>query len=350
MKNSFPVNRVKPVSTMPLVSVIVGNYNYGCFLAEAIESVLNQTYSAFELIVVDDGSTDNSQEIMASYSKELIAIFQNNAGQGAAFNTAIKKSRGEIICFLDPDDYFYPDKLAKVVAGFQTHPEWVQISHGRTSVDKKGNIIGRDPTFFSQGDVRSLLLRWGKYAWAVTSGLSYRRWVIEQVFPIPSRGKAGASDTYLTATVPFYGEVGCIGEPLMYYRRHGNNKHANSTDLSYFIWQKEVTANYINKTAQKVGIKEKFAIDNDADYRSFKALQCGGGSWQEGIKITWLTIQESWAISHHLKDFLERLLRRGVCTFLPTEGKTWLRLGPKRYIRFKLTGKVPEYLTLNIKH
>jgi glycosyltransferase involved in cell wall biosynthesis len=122
----------------PFVSVIISNYNYACYLAQAIESVLNQTYQNFELIVVDDGSTDNSYKVLESYKDRLTAIFQDNAGQGEAFNAGVAQSQGEIICFLDADDYFHKDKLAKVVAGFLDHPDWVQISHPWISVNREG--------------------------------------------------------------------------------------------------------------------------------------------------------------------------------------------------------------------
>ncbi|NEQ21404.1 MAG: glycosyltransferase [Microcoleus sp. SIO2G3] len=350
MIEAFPNKSDESTSpqTTPLVSVIIGNYNYGDFVAQAIESVLNQTYRNFELIVVDDGSTDNSREIIESYKDRLTPIFQENSGQGAAFNAGIAHSKGEIVCFLDSDDYFYNDKLAKVVAAFQKHPNWVQISHGRTTVNRDGSIVGRDPTFFSQGDVRKLLLQWGKYAWAVTSGLSYRRSVLEKVVPIPKQPRA--ADTYLTATVPFYGEVGCIKEPLMFYRKHGNNRRAQTNNFSYIIEQRQDTANCINRAAASVGLSERFEIHRDADYRSYKALQQDGTSWREGLEIIWLTWQESMAIGHPPKDTLERLLRRGMCALSPREGIVFIRLGLRRYLRFKLTGKKPENFELSVKN
>jgi len=297
---------------------------------------------------VDDGSTDNSREVIESYGDRLIAIFQGNAGQGEAFNVGITRSKGEIICFLDSDDYFYKDKLAKVVAAFLDHSEWVQISHGRTSVNREGAIIGRDPTFFSQGNVRNLLLRWGRYAWAVTSALAYRRSALQQVLPITTK-QSEAADTYLTATVPFYGEVGCIREPLMFYRSHGDNMQSRSINLPYLIRQRELTAAYINQAASKVGLNRHFDLQRDSDYRSFKALQLGGGSWTEGLQIIWMTLLESMAIRHDPKDTLERLLRRGVCTLFPSEAKAFLRFGPRRYLHFKLTGEQPKNLELSRK-
>ena len=110
LQNILIENGTNTDSVNPLVSVIIGNYNYGRFISEAIESALNQTYKNFELIVVDDGSTDNSREIIESYGDKLTAIFQENGGQGRAFNAGFAVSKGEIICFLDSDDYYYPEK------------------------------------------------------------------------------------------------------------------------------------------------------------------------------------------------------------------------------------------------
>ncbi|MEL7507903.1 MAG: glycosyltransferase [Cyanobacteria bacterium J06554_1] len=328
-----------------LVSVIISNYNYGRFITEAIESVLNQTYSNVELIVVDDGSTDNSRDIIQSYSHRLISVFQANSGQGAAFNAGLAQASGDIICFLDADDYYRPDKLEKVVAAFETHPEWVQISHGRTSIDKDGNIMGRDPTFFNQGNVQPLLLKWGRYAWAITSALCYRRTVLDKVLPIPPRPRA--ADTYLTATVPFYGQVGMIGEPLMFYRKHGKNRRGQTDNIAYILEQRKDTADCINQTALTLSQTEKFDISRDADFRSISTLQTGRGSLQEALTILWLTLNEARDLGQPTKDTLERILRRCICALSPEDGIAILRFGPKRYIRFKLTGKQPENFELS---
>jgi len=322
----------------PLVSVIIANYNYGCFLSQAIESVLAQTYQNFELIVVDDGSIDNSREVIESYKDCLTAIFQENAGQGEAINAGIAQSNGEIICFLDADDYFYKDKLAKVVAAFLNHPEWVQISHCWTSVNREGLPIGHGSKILSQGDVRPLLLQWGRYAMGITSGLAYRRAVLQQVLPIPTR-KSAAADTYLTAAIPFCGEVGCINEPLMFYRMHGGNKQAHNDNVPYLIQEREDTATFINKAAARVGLIDRFNIERDIDYRSLKALQQGGVPWKEAFQIIWLSLQESIALRRSPRDTLERLLRRGICVLFPSEGKMLLRFGLRGYLRFKLSGQ-----------
>ena len=129
MINSFLLTKPSSSQRNPLVSVIIGNYNYGDFLADAIESVFKQTYIHFELIVVDDGSTDKSREIIKSYGERIIPIYQSNKGQGEAFNAGIRSAKGEIICFLDADDYFHREKLFKIVECFRRHPQSVSYTH-----------------------------------------------------------------------------------------------------------------------------------------------------------------------------------------------------------------------------
>ncbi len=102
----------------PLVSLVINNYNYGRFLAEAIDSALKQTYPHTEVIVVDDGSTDNSRDITASYGDNISPVLKQNGGQASAFIAGFAASKGEIICFLDSDDMFLPEKVADIVDAF----------------------------------------------------------------------------------------------------------------------------------------------------------------------------------------------------------------------------------------
>src|SRR5262245_61685550 len=92
----------------PLVSIIINNYNYGRFLEEAINSALDQTYRKTEVIVVDDGSTDNSRQVIADHNDQIITVLKDNGGQASAFNAGFIRSHGEIIIFLDSDDILLP--------------------------------------------------------------------------------------------------------------------------------------------------------------------------------------------------------------------------------------------------
>ncbi len=334
------------IQSNPLVSVIIDNYNYGQFVGKAIDSVLDQTYKNVELIVVDDGSTDNSRQVIESYGNRVIAIFQKNAGMGEALNTGIAHSKGEIICLLDADDYFHKEKLAKVVVAFLEHPEWVQITHGKTIVNREGLPIGSGPKTFSQGDVRNLLLRWGQYIWETTSALSYRREALLQVLPIPTKRTMGA-DPYLTATIPFLGPIGCINEPLMFYRQHGNNMQARSINQSYWNQVYESTATFINEAAAKAGLTERFDLKRNADYRSFKSLQQGGVPFIEGLQIIWISLRESIAIGRSPNETLGKLLQRSIFALFPNEGKEFIRFGRRGYFYFKLTGKEPKDFKLS---
>ena len=107
---------------MELVSVHITAYNYGRYLAEAIRSCLTQTYQPLEIIVVDDGSTDNSREIAAGFP-DVNYVYQENPGLSAAHNNALRHSQGEFIQFLDADDTLSPTKIQRCVEEFHTHPE-----------------------------------------------------------------------------------------------------------------------------------------------------------------------------------------------------------------------------------
>jgi glycosyltransferase involved in cell wall biosynthesis len=330
-----PMNSPLENSSFPLVSVILDNYNYGRFLKTAIESVLNQTYQNVELIVVDDGSTDESRNIIESYGDRFIAIFQENAGQEAAFTTGLARARGEIICFLDSDDYYYPEKIEKVVAAYAAHPEWVQLTHCWTAVNAEGEITGSSASNrLSQGDVRPLLLKWGRYASGISSSLTYRRSVLAKVMPIP---RCGGGDSYLNVTVPFYGQVGSINEPLMFYRIHGNNLQARSTDITYLLRQRQQMAAYLNQVAAQFGLRDRFDLRRDADYRALEAMQRGGIPLWEALSIIGLSLRESWGVGRSLKDTLIRLMNRSMYVLFPEQGLLILQYGLRGYLRHKRT-------------
>ena len=110
-------------SKNPAVSVIIPTYNRGWILREAIDSVLAQEYSDYELIVVDDGSTDDTREILGLYGQDIIALRQPNQGVSAARNRGIADSHAQLVAFLDSDDLWLPQKLIRQVAFFQSNPD-----------------------------------------------------------------------------------------------------------------------------------------------------------------------------------------------------------------------------------
>jgi len=204
----------------PLVSVILCNYNYGNFIAAAIESVLSQTYRHFELIVVDDGSKDNSKEIISAFDDHRIqAIFSKNSGQAAAFNTAFGMARGKIISFIDSDDWWMPDKLERSI---QWHTflkgDYALLQHG-LNIWHEGDA-GPYKNILPVGDCFAEMQHSGRIDYFVpTSGLVFRKSVLEKVFPIPDEIRISA-DAYLMRCAIVFGKVYSIPDTLGYYRKH----------------------------------------------------------------------------------------------------------------------------------
>jgi glycosyltransferase involved in cell wall biosynthesis len=191
------------MKNQPLVSILINNYNYGSFLREAIDSALNQDYPHQEIIVVDDGSTDDSQAIIASYGDRIIPIFKENGGQASAFNAGFAISQGDIICFLDSDDMFTGTKVTEIVKIFADYLDIGWCFHTLKLIDKNTNkFLG-----ISHGG---------------TSGLCFRRSLLEQILPMPEMLKRGA-DRYLVAAAPARDQGFFLERELTIQGIHGNN-------------------------------------------------------------------------------------------------------------------------------
>jgi glycosyltransferase involved in cell wall biosynthesis len=324
-------------SLLPLFSIIITNYNYGCFLRESIDSVLSQTYNKFELIVVDDGSSDRSSEVISSYGSEIIPVFQEHCGMSAARNIGFRRSVGTLLSFLDADDFYQPDRLARVVDTFHQHPDWIMLSHLWITVDSTGRPTGKSTSnILSHGDVRPLLLKWGKYASGITSALAFRRSALAQIMPVS--GNLGL-DSYANAALPFYGQIGSINQPFMFYRIHGRNQRAHSTNIDRLMQQREAIAGYINQAAKQQGLEETFDIHNDVDYQVYKIIAQGKSSLTEFLRIVWLSIRESFDIKRSFRDCSIRLLTRVISVF-PGQGILVFRYGLRGYFRTQFFRKV----------
>ena len=138
-----------PSRELPLVSIIITSYNYEKFLPRAIDSALQQTYPKKEVIVVDDGSTDNSPQIITRYGDLIRPVFQENRGRSFATNVGFLASRGEIIFFLDADDIFSPHKVETMVNYFlQVMPQTPDalIFHRMEMTTEEGIILSIKPS------------------------------------------------------------------------------------------------------------------------------------------------------------------------------------------------------------
>ncbi|MBW4693747.1 MAG: glycosyltransferase [Lyngbya sp. HA4199-MV5] len=216
--------------SQPLVSIVINNYNYDRFLKAAIDSALSQTYPNTEVIVVDDGSTDNSRSLIAEYGDRIVPVLQLNGKQGAAFNNGFAHSKGDIIIFLDADDYLFPDAVECVVAAWK--PGIAKVHYRLNVVDADGESRGfsypQGGSSLASGDVWRRLLEIGTYRGVPTSGNAISRHALAQVTPISEEYRSVADD-YLSVLIPLYGEVVAISEPLGAYRLHTNNQWALAT-------------------------------------------------------------------------------------------------------------------------
>ena len=129
------------LTNQPKVSVIIPVYNGEKYIDRAIASVLEQTYTNYEIIAIDDGSTDRTPKILETYSSQIRYCYRDNQGVAATRNYGIEIAEGELIAFLDADDFFFPDKLTKQVACFKENPDLGMVICGWQLVDVAGNKI-----------------------------------------------------------------------------------------------------------------------------------------------------------------------------------------------------------------
>lgn len=211
----------------PTISVVICNYNYARFLRSAVLSALEQTYPV-EVVVVDDGSTDDSRAVLQEFEGRCTCVFQANAGQRQGYLTGFQHSSGEVVVFLDADDYLARD-AAEVLA--QSFDAGVAKAHFRLGlVDEGGGDLGvAIPTRLAHGDVFSRLITHGLlYASPPGSGNAYRRSVLTQLMPLPADPvERHAADFFTIYAAPAFGTVHAIHRVLGHYRVHASGLAAS---------------------------------------------------------------------------------------------------------------------------
>lgn len=206
-----------------LVSIIVNNFNYARFLRDAIESALNQSYSEIEVIVVDDGSTDDSRDIIREYGSRVKPVFKVNGGQGSAFNAGLRESSGDAVLFLDADDILERDAVLEVVKAWTA--DITKIQYPLALIDEAGAQLGgiHPKERLAEGNLLKSVLKYGSYATSPTSGNVFARDFLTRVMPIPEANWRDDADCYLIHLAPFFGKVRALRTPLARYRIHSSS-------------------------------------------------------------------------------------------------------------------------------
>lgn len=260
-----------PLPEYPLVSVLIANYNYAGYIGRAIESVLQQTYQQFEIIICDDGSRDNSLDVIQSYAardQRITVIAQPNGGQAAALNTAFAKSRGDIIALLDADDEWFPEKLATVVAALRRTPIAGFVYHQVYITNSAGKILRVYPKRLVEGRLWELLAERWVSTYATASSFALHRSVADQVFPLPVSFRDLADAViHERATMITYCQP--IAQILGIWRQHG----ANLTGANAFLDPATMERHILkleNLLADKFLFAERFHGKMSINYEQIK--------------------------------------------------------------------------------
>ncbi len=213
------------------VSVIIPTFNHGRFIGNAIQSVLAQTCPITEVLVVDDGSTDDTLTVVMGFGEQVGYIKQANAGVCAARNAGIRNTRGELIAFLDADDTWRPEKIAKQVSIFEADPEIGLVHCGMREVDGKSGIVIRELLDGAEGRVSENLLLWEAPAIVGPGGtIIVKRAAIEIVGGFDETINVGEDWDFCYRVARKY-RVGFVPEVLVNYRSHSSNAHKNVAEM-----------------------------------------------------------------------------------------------------------------------
>jgi len=322
------LSKLKPMDLPPLpenslVSVLIANYNYGQYIGEAIESVLNQTYQNFEIIICDDGSTDNSLEVIKEYEKRdnrIKYIAKENGGMASALNVAYAQSKGDIIAFLDSDDVFTNNKLQEIVQAFKTFTQVGFIIHKVVQMDSNGKNLGVYPLSSklpSGWIAEELLAQGGIMEFPPMSGLCLRREVANVIFPLNPEFRTNA-DGIIQRIAPLLTIVFAIDVPLAKRRIHQYN----------ITYSNQITAEYIEKQIQ---IGQRLW---EEQYNFLK-------HWAPNARNNLQRFDRS--IEHKILSYVLQRIRN---KRISTSGKTWKELiNHPDFKKFPLIRKVLWYVS-----
>jgi cellulose synthase/poly-beta-1,6-N-acetylglucosamine synthase-like glycosyltransferase len=221
------------------VSAIIPTYNYGHFVGRAIDSVLNQTYPAIECVVVNDGSTDNTLQVLSAYRGRIRVIDKPNEGLSAARNSGIAAAKGDYIALLDSDDWWDPEKIGQQMRLLEARPELKAVGCGVRVISKDltpvQTLAWPAPTRNLEENLRAVATR-RTWIGGSGSGLLARREVFEEIGLFDTRLKAAEDwDMWLriAAKYPFAN----VDEVLTNLYAHGTGSFRNAAKMEENQWR-----------------------------------------------------------------------------------------------------------------
>jgi glycosyltransferase involved in cell wall biosynthesis len=240
------------------ISIVITNYNFGRYVGDAIQSALEVRWPDKEIIVCDDGSTDNSRDVIESFDDRVKKLYKANGGQPSAANAAFPLTTGEIIFFLDSDDMLLPEAAEIVVKVWDANTTKAQFPS--IVVDHAGTDTGKLWPNFRYGYrpelTKAELIRTARYPTSSTSGNAFSRRFLEKLFPLPE--DLEGFDGFLCMTAPFYGDIKTITEPLGKFRIHGANSWSQLTwqpeKLFFYLDQEIRRGAFVREWAAKLGL------------------------------------------------------------------------------------------------
>jgi glycosyltransferase involved in cell wall biosynthesis len=254
----------------PLVTILINNYNYGRFLAQAIDSALAQSYPNLQVIVVDDGSVDNSRAVIRSYGNRITPIFQANGGQASALNAGFSQSKGDWLLLLDSDDLFVSSKVQTLMSYANAFPLAGLIAHNLNYCDEKGEATAFPG--FETSEVRLVddraKARRGKFSGSLppTSALAIKRDTASKIFPVPPDFTIAADHFIQTAALALT-PVLLIPEFLAIQRIHPKNSYTRRIKTEEFS-----LGEYVVRARLAYRIKERFPFLEKVAWKTYGAI------------------------------------------------------------------------------
>jgi Glycosyl transferase family 2 len=259
------------------IDIVINNHNYASFLPAAIESAGAQGHEKVNVIVVDDGSTDGSRQLLESSSADIDTVLKENGGQASALNAGLRRCAGDVVMLLDADDVLRPQAAARVAAAFAAEEQAVKVQFRLDVIDAAGAPTGAlKPAAYQKmpsGDMRETELA-SPYdiAWLPTSAIAFRRAALSPILPIPEdKYPVTGADWYLNHLTALLGPIVSLDEVLGSYRVHGANRYelqATELDLDRMretIEFAEVTSAELLRVAGELGLPHPDRILSIAD-------------------------------------------------------------------------------------